>query len=74
MKIEEIIRKSINRTLLDLNFIDEKVLEIELVRTKSREHGDIATNIALKLRSILMLRHPIKLSLPFASASNSVFA
>ena len=49
MNIEDVIRDNINVTLLELKLIQDKSLEIEMVRTKSKEHGDIATNIALKL-------------------------
>lgn len=49
MKIEDIIRETIISILLKLEFIDVDSYPVEFTRTRSKEHGDIATNVALKL-------------------------
>lgn len=53
MNIEETVRKAVRDTILKLKFTDDPAFTIELVRTKSKEYGDVATNIALKLAGIL---------------------
>jgi len=49
MGIDELIRKEIINVLLRLEFIEDSSFDIELVRTKSKEYGDVASNVALKL-------------------------
>ncbi len=53
MKMEDYIRDQVRRTLLELGWIEDAGYAVELVRTKSREHGDIATNVAMKLARTL---------------------
>ena len=49
MNMEDSIRDMLREVLFGLGFCKDRTIPIELVRTKSKEHGDIATNIALKL-------------------------
>ena len=53
MKIEETVIHAVRDALLKLNFINDPAFAIELTRTKSKDHGDVATNVALKLAAVL---------------------
>lgn len=52
MKIEEYLRDSIQTAVSDLGICDDGDFRVELTKTKSREFGDVATNIAMQLAGI----------------------
>ncbi len=49
MTMEDYIRQQIRETLKRLKWVEDDSFQIDLVRTRSQEHGDIATNVAMKL-------------------------
>ncbi len=53
MKIEDYVRESIRKAIRQLALVDDESFPVELVRTRSREHGDVATNVAMKLAGTL---------------------
>ncbi len=53
MKIEDYVRESIRKVIRQLALVDDESFPVELVRTRSREHGDVATNVAMKLAGTL---------------------
>ena len=53
MKMEDYIREQVRKALLELNWVEDEQFPVELVRTKSKEHGDIATNVAMRLARAL---------------------
>jgi arginyl-tRNA synthetase len=53
MKIEDYVRESVRKAIRQLALVDDESFPVELVRTRSREHGDVATNVAMKLAGTL---------------------
>ncbi len=49
MTAEEYLRTAIQKSIRNISNSDSSDIKIELVRTRSKEHGDIATNVAMKL-------------------------
>ncbi len=49
MTAEQYLRTAIQESICNISNSDNSNTEIELVRTRSKEHGDIATNVAMKL-------------------------
>ena len=56
MSIEDLIRDLLKDVIVKLELSKDPTINIELVRTKSKEHGDIATNVALKLAGHLGIK------------------
>lgn len=60
MKNEEIIRSKINDALTKLN-VSTSECNFDILKTSSPEHGDLASNVALKLAKILK-RNPMDIA------------
>lgn len=53
MSTEEYLRTAIGQSIQKLGLSEDDSFQIEFLRTRSKEHGDIATNVALKLAKSL---------------------
>lgn len=60
MKNEEIIRSKINDALIKLNIATSEC-NFDILKTSSPEHGDLASNVALKLTKLLK-RNPMDIA------------